>query len=334
MKIRNIIHFVIGLTLSAIINVVTLPVMAWFYPQETIGKIAMLNVMITFSATLFSLGLDQAFVRWYHESDNKTEAFYNSFLPGAGALLCILLCLNIFFPDVILKIIDEDKTAISFMISFLIISGYCNRFLPIIFRMEEKGVLFSLSQLLPKGIFLILICILALSKNNNIELLILSLLFSFSLVTIISVFFAKDLLFPLGKIDIKKIHEMLHYSIPLLIGAISYWGLSSVDRLFIVKYSTYSELAIFSIAISFAGIANVAQSIFSTIWIPTVFKWIHQIKPVEKCYEKIDLVKNLISCVSFFIVSIAGLFGWLLLYLLPYNYANIIYLIPLCMLSI
>lgn len=95
------------------------------------------------------------------------------------------------FPDVILKIIDEDKTAISFMISFLIISGYCNRFLPIIFRMEEKGVLFSLSQLLPKGIFLILICILALSKNNNIELLILSLLFSFSLVTIISVFLQK-----------------------------------------------------------------------------------------------------------------------------------------------
>ncbi len=94
MKSKSIIHFAVGLILSAIVNVITLPIMAWLYPKEIIGKLAMLNVAVAFSVTLFTLGLDQAFVREYHESKNKIKVFFEAILPGFILLFATILTVN------------------------------------------------------------------------------------------------------------------------------------------------------------------------------------------------------------------------------------------------
>ncbi|MFQ1927531.1 lipopolysaccharide biosynthesis protein [Aeromonas veronii] len=332
MKSKSIIHFAVGLILSAIVNVITLPIMAWLYPKEIIGKLAMLNVAVAFSVTLFTLGLDQAFVREYHESKNKIKVFFEAILPGFILLFATILTVNFLDENIISNIIfTENSRQLSLIVSAMIIVSYLNRYLSLIFRMQEKGIIFSLSQALPKLLFLFLVVVLFIFHYDSLELLMLSQAASVFLITIASIYFAKEFFFTIPKIQKNNIIYMLKYSLPLLIGAMSYWGLSTIDRIYIAKFSTYSELAVFSIAMSFAGAANVIQSIFSTVWVPTVYKWVNEIDSVSDCQEKIESVKNIVSYISFLVISITAVFSWLLLYFLPNDYSDVVYIIPSCM---
>ena len=77
---------------GAVLGIATLPIIAWNYSTEDVGRIAMLQVLSSFCVLVFSLGLDQAYIREYHESENKPALFKTTLLPG---LLLTLLALAI-----------------------------------------------------------------------------------------------------------------------------------------------------------------------------------------------------------------------------------------------
>ena len=60
---KKIAAFALGPLGGALLSFITLPVITWIFSQQDIGRLAMLNVVISFSTLLFSLGLDQAYVR-------------------------------------------------------------------------------------------------------------------------------------------------------------------------------------------------------------------------------------------------------------------------------
>ncbi|WP_372871868.1 oligosaccharide flippase family protein [Paenalcaligenes niemegkensis] len=64
---KKIAAFAIGPIGGALLSLITLPVITWFFTQEDVGRIAMFQVAISFSVLLFSLGLDQSYVREFHE---------------------------------------------------------------------------------------------------------------------------------------------------------------------------------------------------------------------------------------------------------------------------
>ena len=73
LNIRKIFGFSIGPLGGAVLGFLTLPITAWFFSSEDIGRIALLQIVIGFTTVLFSLGLDQAYVREYHEKENKSN---------------------------------------------------------------------------------------------------------------------------------------------------------------------------------------------------------------------------------------------------------------------
>ena len=60
---KKIAAFALGPLAGAALGFLTLPIITWFFSQEDIGRLALLNVVASFSTLLFSLGLDQAYVR-------------------------------------------------------------------------------------------------------------------------------------------------------------------------------------------------------------------------------------------------------------------------------
>ena len=335
MKLEKIMQFAVGLLLSAVVNVLTLPIMAWFYSKEVVGKFAMLNVVVAFIVTLFTLGLDQAFVREYHESRNKKNTFHESLFPGLALLIITLALVNIIDRGFISRLVfGMEDNAISMTISLIFVASYLNRFTSLIFRMEERGVFYSLSQALPKLVFLCLLFALYMLNNSAIEFLLTSQAISVFLVSIASVWLSRSFIFIIPNVKKDNVFEMLRYSIPLVFGALAFWGLSTIDRVFIAKFNSYNELAIFSIAMSFAGAANVIQSIFSTVWVPIVYKWTSKIDNEKECYSKIEAVKEAVSMISFILISLSALLSWLLVYILPEGYLDVVYIIPSCMIGV
>lgn len=73
---KQIIAFAIGPFGITIIGFVTLPFMTWFFNQEDIGRLALLNIAINFSILFFSLGLDQAYVREFYGIEDKLVLEY------------------------------------------------------------------------------------------------------------------------------------------------------------------------------------------------------------------------------------------------------------------
>ena len=82
MNIRTILQFTIGPMGVAFLGLITLPLMTWMVSVDSIGKLSMLQVTVSFSVLFFSLGLDQAFIREYHEANNKNAYFGRLFCQG------------------------------------------------------------------------------------------------------------------------------------------------------------------------------------------------------------------------------------------------------------
>ncbi len=332
MKFNKIMQFSIGLVGSALITLITFPILAWYFPQEVIGKLSMLIVINGFVVTIFSLGLDQAYIREYNYFDNKSKLFFSTILPGFIFLILICIIILITIGDEFsFLIVEHSDYYFSFLIIFLFISSFLNRFLCLIFRMEEKGILYSLSQAIPKVLFLIMVVFYVNIKSVELDDLILIQFISVFVMTILSIVFLFDIFKKIELLSFTEIYELLRYSIPLVIGSISYWGLLSIDRVFIAKLSDYNELAIFSVAMSFAGAANLIQSIFSTIWVPTVYKWAKEIEDIDDCKRNVETVNSFTCIISVIITSLACMLSWVIKLVVPDDYSSVIYIIPCCM---
>ncbi|WP_235596426.1 lipopolysaccharide biosynthesis protein [Pseudomonas aeruginosa] len=93
---RKIAVFAIGSIGSAVLGLITLPIITWFYSAEDVGRIAMLQVASNFCVLLFCLGLDQAYVREYHEEKNRSALLKSCLFPGLF-FFCFCLVLFCFF---------------------------------------------------------------------------------------------------------------------------------------------------------------------------------------------------------------------------------------------
>ncbi len=330
MDAKKVLAFSIGPISGAVLGLITLPIIAWYFSPEDIGRLTMLNVTISFSLLLFSLGLDQAYVREFHEVKDKPGLLKGVFLPGF-ILLTASLVLLLLMPISISKILfDIESSLLSTLIICGILLSFISRFLSLILRMQERGLAFSMSQLLPKLFFLLLILSFLLFNVPSVfENLLIANILSLFTVFIIFVWNTRTEWMPAIKslIDKSKQKQMINYALPLIGSGIAFWGLTAMDKFFLRSLSSLSELGIYSVAVTFAGVALVFQSIFSTIWVPTVYKWVA---------EKVDLekIKNIMDLVTLAIIliwSIAGIFSWTVAYILPADYENVQHILLLAM---
>src|SRR5690606_33614492 len=155
---NKILGYAIGPIGAAALGFITLPLLTWFYSVEDIGRISMLQVVASFSILLFCLGLDQAYVREYHESDNKPKLFKLSVLPGFILIIVAYLAVFLINPEFISKwLYGISSTYLTIVSIVCFILAFMSRFLSLILRMEERALAYSMSQLLPKVIFLMFI---------------------------------------------------------------------------------------------------------------------------------------------------------------------------------
>lgn len=111
MNKSRIIGFSLGPIGSAFIGFISLPVLAWLFSAEDIGRITMLQIFSSLSVIVFSLGLDLAFVREYHESNDKSRLLRSSFIPGFLFIICILAVIIISSPFLLSELFFSIKSA-------------------------------------------------------------------------------------------------------------------------------------------------------------------------------------------------------------------------------
>ncbi|BDF95572.1 oligosaccharide flippase family protein [Pseudoalteromonas sp. KAN5] len=327
---KKILSFALGPVGGALLGFISLPIITWFFSQEDIGRIAMLNVVVGFCTLFFSLGLDQSYVREFHEVSNRPALFKTALLPGL-ILLIVSLCLLLSFNNIIsLWLFEVDSQLLSLLVALMVLSTFISRFLSLILRMNERGIAYSMSQLLPKLLLIIIILSYVLfSVSKNIANLVLANVTAALLVFFIYAWNTRiEWLAGLReKVDYSYLRSLLSFGTPLIFGGLAFWGLTASDKILLKELSDFEQLGLYSVAVSFATAATIIQSVFSTVWVPTVYKWAAAGENLDKIYK----VNRYVLLVVIVLFCLAGLFSWIVTFILPSNYSAVQWILISCL---
>lgn len=328
MNFKIILQYAFGPIGASFISLITLPLLAFYFEPEDVGRYALLQVFLSLGIMVFTLGLNQSFVREYHEYSNKPSLVLMSSLPCLIVVSIFFLILYISSYSISEALFDIDSTMLSILICISVFLAVLSNQYAHVLRMVEKPLLFSLSAILPRFIFIVALLVsVFFSDQLSIELILYSTLIS-SVLTIVFFWIAvEDIRLSLrSSFDSKFFFEMIKFGIPLMLGGIAFWGMASIDRFFLKNYSSLSEVALYSMAVSFAAVGSIFTSIFSTIWHPLVYRWNSEGIDKNKLQNILDLALLAICAIW----SVVGLMSWIVGYILPAHYAKVIYIMPLC----
>ena len=330
MKLKQIALFSLGPIGSALVGFITLPIITWFFSQEDIGRLSMLNVVTSFSVLLFSLGLDQAYVREFHETKNKPVLFKTTILPGLVLIVVVLGVLLSSDNVISLWLFEADSMVLSLLVAVAILSAFLSRFLSLILRMNEQGLAYSLSQLLPKVLLISIIGgYVVFSVSKNITSLVVANVMATLFVCVIYAWNTRTewLLGIKENIEYSYLKKLFAFGMPLIFGGLAFWGLTATDKILLKELSGFEDLGIYSVAVSFAAAATILQSVFSTVWAPTVYKWAANNENLDKIYK----VNRYVLLAVIILFCFAGLFSWVVTFILPSNYNNVQWILVSCL---
>lgn len=326
MNINKILGFAIGPIASALLGLVTLPILTWVFTAEDIGRLNILQTTLSFCLLLTVLGLDQAYVREFHGTIYQAQLLKATFTPGFILLVMAALVAVPFNKQIAMLLFGVANLEFFWITLACVVAAFVSRFLSLILRMQERGLAFSMSQIIPKVLFLILLGFVFLFQfpRNFTVLLLLTATSSFT-VLIVFMFNTRAEWYPAFStpFDKQQLKSLFQFGAPLIFSGLAYWGLVATSSVALRTFSTFSELGVYSVTTSIAGVALLFQSIFTVVWAPIVYKWVAD--GVDS--SRIDRVARQALALVCVIVVLCGSFSWLADYLLPPQYFAVKYLV-------
>lgn len=313
------------------ISFLVIPILAWKYSPNVVADYAVLQAIIAFGVLFFTLGSDQALFRDYYESKNKPQLLKNVLVISIVPMTCIILILSIFWNFFGSYIYTINSIWIASFTLLSVFFAVINRLLSLIQRLENQAFLFSVSQFLPKLLFLIAILVPVFTNDPNFYWVAGGQAFGLLVVNLYFFYINKKILIHsyFSSVDKILIKKLLDYGLPLLISNILFWLLRYADRFYVKYLSDNNELAMYALATSVSGGFAILGTLFNTIWVPKALR----------LYEKNDLdveylekVAFLVSFIGLLIIILTFSLKSLIAQILPSMYSNIVYLLPLLIL--
>ena len=324
MNIKKVIGFAFGPVATAAFGLAVVPLIAWSFDAEDVGRMNIFQISLSFVLLFSVLGLDQAYVREYHEAEDRGQLLLACFLPGFILLSIATIPTLLFSRELSLLLYSSNNPILYWVTVVAFYVNYFSRFLSLILRMEERGWAYSISQVWPKVIQLCLVLVITflMVEREFIQLQFATLM---SMLCVLLFYIWNTRLQLLGvkgkRVGLIGLKKLLRFGVPLIFSGLAFWGLTATSTVMLRILSSLDELAVYSVANSFASAAIIFQSIFTVIWAPTVYKWVAQGVNM-KVLDGIAVQTLAVACI---IMSLCGAFGWILDYFLPGEYLAVKY---------
>jgi O-antigen/teichoic acid export membrane protein len=200
----------------------------------------------------------------------------------------------------------------------------------IVLRMKQKGYTYSLMNFFNKLFDLIFIIFFAYLIGNRYEIRVLSQSIAILLVTLISIYFGRDIWNFINLNNNNKLKnnlkDIFHYSYPLLFASLISWVFQSFDKIAIRQWSTYNQLGLYTAAFKIVAILNIVKISFTTFWTPTSLEKYHEEKNNNKFFEN---MYSLVFIFMFLISLTTIAFKDIIILLLGSDYREAVTVMPL-----
>lgn len=295
--LNKFLSFSIGNWLSAVISIVSTPIITRMIVPEEFGKASMFMLALNISMIFIIFGTNQAFVRFFYEEkqENRRKLLLNV-LKLPLILFVISAFIIILFKDRISQLLfDKVHLSLIYVLVFAILLKMLNTFALLIIRMEQKGLVYSALQLLGKLIYLLAIIMLVNVVGKKFQLIIYAQVLSITFITVGGMIAGREF-WKLKRICSGKlknnIGSIFFYSYPLVLTTLLVWLFQSFDRIAIKYWSTYAELGVYAAAFQLVAILNIVQVSFTTFWVPVSLQR-YEKDPADKSFFE-NMYKNIL----------------------------------------
>lgn len=326
MKLQTAAAFAAGPLMTAALSALTIPAIAWAFSPADIGRLNLMQTVVSFAVLGLGLGLDQAYVREFHATDARPALLTATATPGFLILAACGILLTSQATRLSVLLYGTPNPLLSWITLLCVAAAYSARFTSLVLRMQERAVTFSASQVVPKVVLIALVGVLA-QVDTSRDFLELALAFTAATVTglMALTWWARSEINAAARrrFESKTVRHLLRYSIPLMLAALAYSGFGATTSLVLRVHSTFAELGVYSITTSAAGVAGIAQAVFSIIWAPIAYRWIAEDVDMTRVGT---ITRQAIAVVALMFV-LCGTFAWLLDFVLPREYVTVKYLL-------
>jgi len=327
--IKRFLQFGAGNIVVLILGVVSSPIITRIIIPTEFGKFSMFNTITNLCLLIITVGIDQAFVRFFNEEkeENRTQLLVRSVRMPLIINMFFSVAILMLYKPISMFIIGEYSILIVLMIIVQNTFNILGRFLLLYIRMNQKAKIYSFLQVCGKIVYILSVVLLVKLFDNDYRTLVISIILSNIVITLIAIAINKNQwkTIKLNSNLNTKMGEMIKFGFPLVFATAITWIFQSIDKVFIGKFSGYTELGIYSAAFSIIALLNTLQTTFTTFWIPVAYER-YKNNPEDKQF--FSKVNSIITVVMMFMAITIILFKDILVFLLGRKYRGASMIFP------
>lgn len=301
MKIlKKLMGFSLGPILGAIFSAISVPITTYYLFPNEYGKTSMFNMMYSILLMVAYMGYDQAYIREYHEYEDKSKVLFNSMIVPIFATVVLIIITVCFAPYISMFLFESVYYKhVVYMFASILPFLMLERFILVNLRMQEKALEYSFFSLFVKLVAFLCTLVFLINIRRDFLAIVYSTLISHYIGDGILIFlFRKMLRFNRNMLDKKLIKTMTGFALPLIPATIAGSVFNAEDKIFIKLLSNYDELGYYQVSMTLAGMVLILQQAFSTFWTPMAYRWKNENVPNEK-YEYVQKTICFISSACF-----------------------------------
>ncbi|WP_455537664.1 lipopolysaccharide biosynthesis protein [Terrisporobacter sp.] len=326
--LKKFIQFAYGNGIVLFLGLISSPITTRLINPNEMGKFSMFNTFSNLVLIVIMLGLDQSYVRYYFEEneENRPLLLRKCILLPAVLTIMLTIFMIIFYEPISNYIVGESSLSIIILMGIFIFVSIISRFSFLQVRMKQKATLYSNLNIMTKLINILFIILLYFIFNNNYLTLVMATVLSVIIVTISAIIIEKKEWFNKSTTKVNtKTKEIIKYGTPFIFSMAITWIFQSIDRISIKQFCGYSELGLYSGAMSIIALLNAVQGAFTTFWLPVAYD--NYSKDPEN--KKFFITINQYISMAMIYISIGLIMSKdLVVLLLGQNYRDAIFIFP------
>lgn len=326
-------HFAVigtGTLINLLLGVLTTPLITRIVDPAEYGQLSIFTMYSGIAVMVLCIGLDQALVRYYYES-NKVD--YKRALLFKCVALPVILSLAasaIFICLTASSIINfEFDTFVSSLLCLYTIIQMIYRFSLLLMRLSYQSKLYSLLNVIHKIAYVVIaLCLLLLWNGNDLHSLVYATIGA-SLICMAVSILAQPKMWDIGKNKACACHirmsELLRYGYPYIFTMGITTIFQAADKMALNAFCSYTEVGIYSSTMTLIHVFGVIQTTFNSLWAPMAVEHYTKDHDDRSFYQQGNKV---ITVVMFFIGIMLILFKDIFAVLLGEKYREAAYILP------
>lgn len=316
-----------GTIINMFLGLITTPIITRMVDPNEYGQLGIFTMYTSIATMFLCIGLDQALVRYYYDDDSVD--YHRSLLKfclTVPVIIASIVSIIVIALSLSRAVIFEFSPVIMMMLCVNVLASIWNRLSVLVLRTTYQSKRFAVSNVLHRVSYIVIaIALLLLIRENKLESLIIATVLSLVFQAAYATSMTKELWRLNAKTTNINTKEIIRYGIPLMLSMGLTTLFQAIDKMSLNYFCTYSEVGVYTSAMTLVNIFAIIQTTFNALWGPMQVE--HYVNNPEDT-TFIRKGNRYITIVMFFIGLTLILFKDIFALLLGEKYRLAAYILP------